>query len=121
MTDSDPRSNSIESNGDDELSPEALGIIQRARRSFGYSIAILLLGFVAIVGALVYRAVRDDDAAQSRYELSQISLPIGAQVLSVATDRDALAITYSIDGAAHVRFVQIANGDVLGEIALVAE
>ena len=43
-----------------ELSPEALAILSRARKSFMMSIGLLLVGFIAIGGALVYRASQSE-------------------------------------------------------------
>jgi hypothetical protein len=57
---SDPnQSEPTGSKADEPLSPEALAMFSKARRSFGISIGILLLGFMAIGIALVYRVMRD--------------------------------------------------------------
>ena len=40
-----------------ELTPEARAIIARARKSFLFSIGLLIVGFLAIGGALIFKSV----------------------------------------------------------------
>ena len=54
----DPQSN--------ELNPEARAIIGRARKSFMLSIGLLVLGFIAIGGALVYRSSQSSGSSGGR-------------------------------------------------------
>ena len=77
MSQSDPHITEPEA----ELTPDAERVIARARRVFGGSMLVLLLGFIAIGGALVYRAMRDDGAPVARYGLEAVALPDGAALV----------------------------------------
>ena len=80
------RSNSDEA----PLTPEARAIIARARRSFLFSIGLLIVGFIAIGGALVYRSMNTGEKAPatgSDYVIAALKIPDGAEVISaVAAD-----------------------------------
>lgn len=104
-----------------EMTPEARQIIGKARRSFGFSIAVLLLGFIAIVFALVYRSMRDSEPADMRYPLSQISVPAGAEVVSVVPGTDRLAVTYRAEGKTSVRLIDPQSGEIIQDLPVVSE
>lgn len=103
-----------------ELSPEALKVLGRARRSFGISIAVLLLGFMAIVGALVYRSwqgreVRLDGA----YALGEITMPQGAEIVAIVPTEGMIAVTYRAGDTLMLRLIDGKTGAVLRDIASV--
>lgn len=102
---------------DDELTPEARAIIGRARRSFGFSIAVLLIGFIAIAFALVYRATRDTGLPADRYALGEIALPAGADVVSIVPSEGMVAVTYRVGGVTQLRLIDGKTGKVLRDIA----
>ncbi len=93
----------------------------KARRSFGVSIAILLLGFIAVVGALVYRAYRDSGEPDTRYALEQAGLPAGADLVSASTAEGLVTLAYKIDGATQVRVIDGKTGELVSQFAIVAE
>lgn len=82
---------------------------------------VLLLGFIAIGGALVYRAMRDDDAPQARYGLEAVSLPSGASVISASAAEGLVTVTYALDGTTHVLIVDGRNGETVSSFAVVSE
>src|SRR5690606_14917976 len=74
-----------------ELTPEARAIIARARKSFLFSIGLLIVGFLAIGAALIYRSVNLSPAGGSAtgadYVIASLKIPTGAEVVSaVAAD-----------------------------------
>lgn len=73
------------------LSPEALDALRRARRSFGISIGILLLGFMAIGFALVYRVMRD---APPPAVVEEVVLPGDVEVLAAVLAEGNINVTY---------------------------
>jgi hypothetical protein len=87
------------------LSPEAQALIRRARRSFLFSIGVLLLGFIAIAVVLVYKAARDDTPAPtaSTYAAEALHLPQGAEIVSAVAAGGAISVTYRIGPAVQVR------------------
>lgn len=103
-----------------ELTPEGLALMKRARRSFGISISVLLLGFMAIGAALVYRATRDDSKPVGSYVEHALAVPAGAEVVSAASDNGTVTITYKLGGATQVRIYD-AEGKITGQFDIVTE
>jgi hypothetical protein len=103
------------------LSPEAKAIINRARRSFMVSIGLLLVGFIAIGGALVYRATRDEGGVAVRYAVDTLRLPASAEVLSSSAAEGLVTVTYRVGSAVSIRVFDGKTGTVAREIHLVAE
>lgn len=100
------------------MSPEAQAIFKRARRSFAISMGILLVGFMAIGVALVYRATRD---APPPATVEAVALPAGAEVISSVMAEGRINVTYSLDGAVMLVLYDAATGELVREIALSAE
>ena len=82
---------------------------------------VLLLGFIAIGGALVYRAMRDDDAPEARYGLEAVSLPAGAAVISAGAAEGLVTVTYTLNGTTHVLIVDGRSGETVNTFAVVSE
>src|SRR5690606_14352083 len=100
---------------DEPLSPEALAMFSKARRSFGISIGILLLGFMAIGFALVYRVMRD---APPPAVAESVMLPAGAEVVSAVLNEGAIQVTYRLDGATHLMLFDQASGEMTRQVTL---
>ncbi|MFC3703764.1 hypothetical protein ACFOOL_03215 [Devosia honganensis] len=103
---------------DAELSPEARDVLARARRSFGISIGILLLGFMAIGFALVYRAMRD---APPPDLAAAVSVPAGAEVVSALTLDGAVQVTYRAGGAVLLDVFDAGSGALIRSVQIGAE
>lgn len=101
------------------MSPEAEAVIHRARRSFGVSILILMVGFMAVAGALVYRI--NQKPGNEQYAAQSIALPQGAQIVSAVAQDGVITITYQIDGTTNIRLVNGADGAVIQNIAIGSE
>ena len=84
-------------------------MLGKARRSFGISIGILLLGFMAIGFALVYRVMRD---APPPALAEAIALPQGAVVVSALVNEGAINVTYTLDGATTLALFDQATGEL---------
>ena len=67
----------------------------KARRSFGISIGILLLGFMAIGFALVYRVMRDKPPQEMA---AAVRVPVGSEVISAVVADGAVNVTYRLGG-----------------------
>jgi hypothetical protein len=100
---------------DEPLSPEALAMFSKARRSFGISIGILLLGFMAIGFALVYRVMRD---APPPAVAESVVLPAGAEVISALLNEGAIQVTYRRDGATHLMLFDQGTGEMIRQVTL---
>jgi flagellar basal body-associated protein FliL len=107
--------NTPNSNEDQEpLSPEAEAVIKRARRSFGVSMIIMLVGFMAVAGALVYRVTQN--SAANQYQAQTIALPQGAVVKSAVAQSGTITLTLEVNGEAMLRIVDAKSGLVLQDV-----
>ncbi|MCF4099715.1 DUF6476 family protein [Maritalea mediterranea] len=103
----------------EELTPEAEAVINRARRSFGVSIMVMLVGFIAVAGALVYRVMQNSGADQ--YQAQTIALPQGAEVRNAVAQSGTITLTLDVDGETIVRIVDAKTGTVLQDISFTPE
>lgn len=90
-------------------------MLGKARRSFGISIGILLLGFMAIGVALVYRVMRD---APPPAIAERVVLPPGAEVVSALVSEGAINVTYSVGGVTSLALFDRATGELTGSVVL---
>ena len=81
----------------------------KARRSFAISIGVLLLGFMAIGFALVYRAMRDTPPPALA---ESVTLPPGAEVVSALVSEGAINVTYTVDGVTTLALFDQATGEL---------
>ena len=103
------------------MTPDAARVINRARRSFGVSMAVLLVGLIAVVGALVYRATRDSGTlpvAPDLYALESVSLPTGATLISATASGGQVTLSYRLGEAVEVLVVSGETGDTLARFAV---
>jgi len=100
---------------DAPLSPEALAMFGKARRSFGISIGILLLGFMAIGFALVYRVMRDAPPPELA---AAINLPLEAEVISAVVADGAINVTYRTGGIVSLAMYDPKTGELVRTIVI---
>jgi hypothetical protein len=98
-----------------ELTPEARALLGRARRSFGVSIGILLLGFMAIGFALVYRVMRDSPPP---VVAETVSVPADAEVLSALNTDGTLQVTYRAGAAVTLAVFDAGTGELLRSVVI---
>ena len=87
----------------------------KARRSFAISIGVLLLGFMAIGFALVYRAMRDTPPPALA---ESVALPPGADVVSALVSEGAINVTYTVDGVTTLALFDQATGEMTRAVVL---
>ena len=87
----------------------------KARRSFAISIGVLLLGFMAIGFALVYRAMRDTPPPSVA---ESVTLPVGAEVVSALVSDGAINVTYTVDGVTTLALFDQATGEMTREVVI---
>ena len=87
----------------------------KARRSFAISIGVLLLGFMAIGFALVYRAMRDTPPPALA---ESVVLPPGAEVVSALVSEGAIHVTYTVDGVTTLALFDQATGEMTRAVVL---
>ena len=101
------------------LTPEAEAVIHRARRSFGISILILMVGFMAVAGALVYRL--NQNSSNDQYQAQSVTVPQGAQIVSVVAQDGLITLTYKLGADTTIRLVDAKTGDVVRDISIAPE
>ena len=106
-----------------ELTPEARTIIARARKSFLFSIGLLIVGFIAIGGALVYRSVQTSTPAPSGadYVIASLKIPSGAELVSAVAADGKLTVTYTAGLMTSVRIFDGKTGELIREIPVLSE
>lgn len=87
----------------------------KARRSFAISIGVLLLGFMAIGFALVYRAMRDTPPPAVA---ESVALPAGAEVVSALVSEGTINVTYTIGGVTTLALFDQATGELTREVLI---
>jgi hypothetical protein len=115
---SDPNS------GEAPLTPEARAIIGRARRSFLFSIGLLIVGFIAIGGALVYKSMQPSGSSGSTgadYAIASMKIPAGAEVVSAVAADGKVTITYKAGPMTSVRIYDGRTGEMIREVPIVSE
>lgn len=90
-------------------------MLGKARRSFGISIGILLLGFMAIGFALVYRVMRDSPPPQVAAE---VFLPAGAEVVSALNLDGTVQVTYRAGEATLLSVFDAASGELVRTVTI---
>jgi hypothetical protein len=78
---------------------------------------ILLVGFMAIGFALVYRATRD---APPPTIAETVALPAGAEVVSSVVSEGRINVTYALEGLVTLALFDAATGELVREITLSA-
>jgi hypothetical protein len=116
---SDPKA----SPSDQEMTPEARAIIGRARRSFLFSIGLLILGFMAIAGVLVYRSAQGGGSASggTDYVIASLNIPTGAEIISAVAADGQVTVTYRAGPMTSVRIFDGKTGEMVREIPIVSE
>ncbi len=96
-------------------------MLGRARKSFFVSIALLLLGLMAIGGAVVYRTSQSEAPPQGDYVIASMSIPLGAEVVSAVAADGQVTLTYRLGPMTSVRIFDGKTGAMVREIPVVSE
>lgn len=106
----------------EELTPEARSILGRARKSFLLSVGLLIVGFIAIGGALVYRASQSDGkGGGAEYVIASLKIPAGAEIISAVAADGRLTVTYKAGPMTSVRIFDGKTGEMIREIPVLSE
>ena len=87
-----------------------------------FSIGLLLVGFIAIGGALVYRASQDSGkGAGADYVIAALKIPAGAEIISAVAAGGQLTVTYKAGPMTSVRIFDGKTGEMIREIPVLSE
>jgi len=108
-----------------ELTPEARTIIARARKSFLFSIGLLIVGFLAIGGVLIFKSVNltggGGSSTGADYIIASLKIPSGAEVVSAVAADGKVTLTYKAGLMTSVRIFDGKTGEMIREIPVVSE
>ena len=107
-----------------ELTPEARAILARARKSFLFSIGLLIVGFLAIGDALIFRSANMGGGGSSTgadYVIASLKIPNGAEVVSAVAADGKVTVTYRAGLMTSVRIFDGKSGEMIREIPVVSE
>jgi hypothetical protein len=104
-----------------ELTPEAKAVLNRARKSFMVSIGLLVVGLIAVGGALVYRASQSEAKPGGDYVIAAMKIPQGSEVISAVAADGRVTLTYRLGTMTSVRIFDGKTGELVREIPVVSE
>jgi hypothetical protein len=108
-----------------DLTPEARAIIGRARKSFLFSIGLLIVGFLAIGGALIFKSVNlapgGGGSTGADYVIAALKIPSGAEVVSAVAADGKVTLTYKAGLMTSVRIFDGKSGEMIREIPVLSE
>jgi multidrug efflux pump subunit AcrA (membrane-fusion protein) len=110
--------------GEAQLTPEARALMGRARRSFLFSIGLLLVGFLAVGAGIVYKSTQVPEtpaASGADYALAAVKLPSGAEIVSAVAADGRVSVTYRNGATTSIRIFDGRTGEILREIPVVSE
>jgi len=89
-----------------------------------FSIGLLIVGFIVIGGALVYRATRDPGPVAetaTAYTAAAVKIPAGAEIIAAVASGGDISVTYRNGSATSLRIFDGKSGAILREIPVVSE
>ena len=105
------------------MSSAPRAIIARARKSFMLTMGLLVLGFIAIGAALIYRSANSGGGGSSgaEYVIAALKIPSGAEVVSAVAADGKVTVTYKAGLMTSVRVFDGKTGEMIREIPIVSE
>ncbi len=86
------------------------------------SIGLLVVGLMAIGGALVYRASQSEAKPQGGdYVIAALKIPQGGEVVSAVAADGRVTVTYRLGTMTSVRIFDGKSGEMIREIPVVSE
>jgi streptogramin lyase len=107
------------SSSDAPLPPETRALLARARRSFMFTIGLLILGVIAVGAAVVYKSsspVSSGSSGNGDYSLATVKVPAGAEVIAAVAADGRLTVTYRSGQATSIRIFDGKTGEMLREV-----
>lgn len=84
------------------------------------SMGLLVVGLIAIGGALVYRASQNDSKAGD-YVIAALKIPAGGEVVSAVAADGRVTVTYRLGPITSVRIFDGKSGEMIREVPVVSE
>ncbi|MCF6344433.1 MAG: hypothetical protein L3J15_07170 [Devosiaceae bacterium] len=120
--------NSSDDNSTSEgISPEVVAVIARAKRSFIFSIGLLIVGLLSIALVLIFKSdergnnLEAKNDIKDKYSVGMLVVPDGAQIVSAVPNEGMVAITYIKNGKTTLRLIDGTTGAIIRDISFVKE
>ncbi len=82
---------------------------------------VMMVGFMAIALVVVYRLSTMSTDASDAFALDAIALPAGAELISAQAQDGLLTVTYRAGDTQALRIFNGETGEIVSDIAVVAE
>jgi len=105
---------------DDKLNPAQERVLRKLRRFAAFSGLVMVLGFIAVFGAIGYKLMSGRKSAPAQIS-GTIQLPKGASVRSAVISGDLIAVTLERDGVVETRFYDVATRAARGSLSFASE
>ena len=96
-------------------------MLNRARKSFMVSIGLLVVGLIAVGGAVVYRVSQTEAKPSGDYVIAAMKIPAGGEVVSAVAAGGQVTLTYRLGAMPSVRIFDGKTGEMVREIPVVSE
>lgn len=105
---------------DDKLNPAQERVLRKLRRFAAFSGVIMILGFIAVFGAIGYKLLSGRKSAPAEIA-GTIQLPKGANVRAAVISGDLIAVTLERGGLVETRFYDLATRAARGSLSFASE
>lgn len=87
------------------------------------TMGLLVLGFIAIAGALIYRSANSGGSSGvgTEYIIAALKIPDGAEVVSAVAADGKVTLTYRAGAMTSVRIFDGRSGEMIREIPVVSD
>ena len=111
--------NAAELEHDKPLDPAIEAVRKRLARLMVVSVGIMMIGLLAVLGAIVYKASGPSQVAVSN---GTLAIPAGMTVINQSLDGDRIALRLkSADGTETIMLFSLLNGSVTGTWPIVPD
>ncbi len=123
------KKSSSDNSTSEEISPEVVAVITRAKRSFMFSIGLLVVGLISVALVIIFKSGNIDENVrkniskdkESLYELGMIIVPSEAKIISSVPSSGLIGVTYEIEGKVKLRLIDGTTGSIIRDIDFIKE
>ncbi len=121
------KNSSDDNSTSEDISPEVVAVIARAKRSFIFSIGLLIVGLLSIALVLIFKSDERDNNLEAKndiknkYSVGMLVVPDGAQIVSAVPSEGMVAVTYIKNGKTILRLIDGTTGAIIRDISFVKE
>ncbi|HEX2018902.1 MAG TPA: fimbrial protein [Aurantimonas sp.] len=107
-----------EDEAEEPLDPAVERLRRKMVRLLAVSIGVMMIGVMAVLAAVVYKAVGSGGPAATEGAEIALALPAGAEILSLSLDGDRALVHASVAEANRMYLISLADGRILATYTL---